>query len=99
MGARVEYVIRLITPEIRRRKLCHIGATVHAGMTSALLVALACSEAFASETAIEPAELRRIAVVDERFQSYNVEMVEVTGGRFWRPYAKPATRLRLAGVS
>ena len=28
----------------------------------------------------------RIAAVDERFQSYNVEMVEVTGGRFWRPY-------------
>jgi hypothetical protein len=25
--------------------------------------------------------------VDERFQSYNVEMVEVTGGRFWKPYS------------
>jgi hypothetical protein len=24
--------------------------------------------------------------VDTRYQSYNVEMVEVTGGRFWRPY-------------
>jgi hypothetical protein len=24
--------------------------------------------------------------VDDRFQSYNVEMVEVTGGRFWKPY-------------
>jgi hypothetical protein len=28
----------------------------------------------------------RIASVDDRFQSYNVEMVEVTGGRFWKPY-------------
>jgi hypothetical protein len=28
----------------------------------------------------------RIATVDDRFQSYNVEMVEVTGGRFWKPY-------------
>ena len=28
----------------------------------------------------------RIGTVDERFQSYNVEMVEVTGGRFWKPY-------------
>ncbi len=27
-----------------------------------------------------------IAHVDERFQSYNVEMIEVTGGRFWAPY-------------
>ena len=30
----------------------------------------------------------RIATVDERYQSYNVEMVEVTGGRFWAPYKK-----------
>jgi heparanase len=28
----------------------------------------------------------RIGTVDERFQSYNIEMVEVTGGRFWKPY-------------
>lgn len=27
------------------------------------------------------------ATVDERFQSYNIEMVEVTGGYFWPPYA------------
>jgi hypothetical protein len=26
--------------------------------------------------------------VDERYPSYNVEMVEVTGGRFWKPYGK-----------
>jgi hypothetical protein len=25
--------------------------------------------------------------VDERYQSFNVEMVEVTGGSFWKPYA------------
>ena len=29
-----------------------------------------------------------IGKVDDRFQSYNVEMVEVTGGRFWAPYEK-----------
>lgn len=36
----------------------------------------------------------RIGTVDVRFQSYNIEMVEITGGRFWRPYgsrtSKPA---------
>jgi hypothetical protein len=32
-------------------------------------------------------ELRPIATLDPRFQSYNVEMIEVTGGRFWAPYA------------
>ena len=30
--------------------------------------------------------LAQVGEVDERFVSYNVEMVEVTGGRFWRPY-------------
>ena len=33
----------------------------------------------------------RIATIDERFQSYNIEMVEVTGGRFWRPYTPRAS--------
>ena len=50
-----------------------------------LLLALS-SEAHASELLIAPASMPRIATIDERFQSYNVEMVEVTGGRFWRPY-------------
>src|SRR2546428_3708803 len=33
----------------------------------------------------------RIGTVDERFQSYNIEMVEVTGGRFWKPYGTNAS--------
>jgi len=36
---------------------------------------------------IDPGSLSRIAEVDPNFQSINVEMVEVTGGRFWAPYA------------
>lgn len=35
------------------------------------------------------AALPQVARVDPRFQSYNVEMVEVTGGRFWAPYGGP----------
>jgi heparanase len=35
---------------------------------------------------INPSTMARIGAVDERFQSYNIEMVEVTGGRFWKPY-------------
>ena len=30
--------------------------------------------------------MARVGTVDERYQSYNVEMLEVTGGRFWKPY-------------
>ncbi|MDE3148007.1 MAG: hypothetical protein KGL37_00940, partial [Acidobacteriota bacterium] len=32
----------------------------------------------------------RVGTVDERFQSYNIEAVEVTGGRFWKLYDQPA---------
>ena len=28
-----------------------------------------------------------MGTIDERFQSFNVEMLEVTGGRFWKPYS------------
>ncbi|HWZ01457.1 MAG TPA: hypothetical protein VNX17_10270 [Edaphobacter sp.] len=28
----------------------------------------------------------RVGTIDERFQSFNIEMLEVTGGRFWAPY-------------
>jgi hypothetical protein len=35
-------------------------------------------------------KLDRIATIDARYQGYNVEMVEVTGGRFWAPYDGPA---------
>ncbi len=31
-------------------------------------------------------DLKYIGAVDERYQSYNIEMVEVVGGRFWKPY-------------
>jgi len=35
---------------------------------------------------IKPATLTVLGTVDERYQSYNVEMLEVTGGKFWKPY-------------
>jgi heparanase 1 len=35
---------------------------------------------------ITPASMQQIASVDERYQSFNIEMIEVTGGRFWKPY-------------
>ena len=35
-----------------------------------------------AEKAVAPADMRIIGTVDERHQSYNVEMVEVTGGKW-----------------
>lgn len=49
-----------------------------------------------SARTLVPAKMPKIAEVDPRYLSYNIEMVEVTGGRFWAPYksssaATPAT--------
>jgi heparanase 1 len=56
----------------------------------ALLLATASSVTAADAPALTPSRMPRLGTVDERFQSYNVEMVEITGGRFWKPYrSKP----------
>ena len=39
--------------------------------------------------ALDPSTLPMVGSVGPRFQSYNIEMVEVTGGRFWRDYRQP----------
>jgi hypothetical protein len=36
--------------------------------------------------------MSKLGTVDPRFLSYNVEMVEVTGGRFWKPYKSLAAQ-------
>jgi heparanase 1 len=44
------------------------------------------SEAQNAAVSLDPSRMPATRQVDERFQSYNVEMIEVTGGRFWAPY-------------
>lgn len=51
-----------------------------------LVCAGAAYQASAQPVSITPATMSRIGTVDDRFQSYNIEMIEVTGGRFWKPY-------------
>jgi hypothetical protein len=46
--------------------------------------------------AIQPQTLPRLLAVDPRFQSYNVEMAEVIGGSFWKPYAADGTLAKSA---
>jgi len=51
---------------------------------------IACALVFASTLSVvaqeNPTTMPKIGTVDPRFQSYNVEMVEIIGGRFWKPY-------------
>ena len=46
----------------------------------------AMAQSVAGAAAVVPGKMAKIATVDERYQSFNVEMLEVTGGRFWAPY-------------
>jgi heparanase 1 len=68
------------------------AARIVLGLMLVVLPAAAVTPATPGEgpVAVTPAKLARIGTVDERFQSFNVEMVEVTGGRFWAPYSPTA---------
>jgi hypothetical protein len=41
---------------------------------------------------LDVAAFPKVATVDPRYQSYNVEMAEIVGGRFWAPYPKPSVK-------
>src|ERR1700751_4049329 len=55
----------------------------------AILLSGAAARPREAQKPLDLASLPKIASVDERFQSFNVEMVEITGGRFWAPYGGP----------
>src|SRR5258707_2332020 len=64
----------------------HVGTRLCRHAAYAGLFASALSVATAEVPSVTPSSMPRIGTVDERFQSYNIEMVEITGGRFWKPY-------------
>lgn len=52
-----------------------------------IVFSFACApQMLAQAVSIDPANMSRIATIDPRFASYNIEMAEVTGGSFWKPY-------------
>src|SRR6185312_4701791 len=67
------------------------GIKVGMGIVIAALTASGNAAPRMPTPAVDPSRLHRLGTIDERFQSYNVEMVEVTGGRFWKPYRASAS--------
>jgi heparanase len=63
-----------------------IGVGLAGLLASALLLAPAGAETPTAAPSVTPSKLPRISTISERFQSYNIEMIEVTGGKFWKPY-------------
>ena len=78
-----------------RRSGSAVAPVTHAIALLVFASALSAASAQTSTITANPATMPRIATVDPRFQSFNIEMVEVTGGNFWKPYSKtvdaPAT--------
>lgn len=73
------------------------GLATRAITTFAVLSALCFSagadaQAQGDTTNIDPANMAVIGTVDDRYQSYNIEMIQVMGGKWWAPYvANPAS--------
>jgi heparanase 1 len=70
-------------PSRRRRRSRTAGFC--GSIAFALLATAPCATA-ADAPVLAPSRMPSLGTVDERFQSYNIEMVEITGGRFWKPY-------------
>lgn len=70
---------------LRTRKIAVAGG----GLLIAMLIAVAgfsAREDVSRPVTLDAASMKPVGRVSDRFLSYNVEMVEITGGRFWRPY-------------
>jgi heparanase 1 len=81
--------IRKKNEELSRRIRPCICLAVLLCITSVLFLAM---QLIAQVVSLDPAKMPVIGTVDERFQSYNIEMVEVIGGRFWKPYGNTTNR-------
>ena len=69
---------------MKRRRIVDLSARAALAILAAAL--LRPSPSVAQSVSLAPSTMPRIGSVSERYHSYNVEMVEVTGGRFWKPY-------------
>src|SRR5437868_1955942 len=70
---------------MRTNRLCRLCEGI-------AMAALAVTVGHASATKadpvlLDPGSMVHLATVDAGYQSYNVEMAEVVGGKFWKPYA------------
>lgn len=61
-----------------KRKIAILGALLVALLSGNHVVA-----ASSPSASLSPATMPAIATIDDRFESYNVEMAEVIGGKFW----------------
>ena len=78
--------------DLRSVLILAIAILVHAGLAFP-------SCATAQPVSLAPSDMPRVGTVDERFNSYNVEMAEIIGGTFWKPYKEPDKAARKQTVA
>jgi heparanase len=64
--------------------------TIRKTLLAAIALMALAGASHAPAPSLQLGKLARVATIDARYQGYNIEMVEVTGGRFWAPYGGPA---------
>jgi heparanase 1 len=67
-------------------------------MFISVLMSAVLPRAATAQATLDPQKMVKVGDVDPRFVSYNIETVEVTGGRFWKPYSAEV-EARLSGGS
>lgn len=65
--------------------------TARLAVSVLVLAGLCALPSAAADSVLVPGTLAKVGSVDPRFQSYNLEMIEVTGGAFWKPYGEADT--------
>lgn len=84
-------------PRNRWGRFLILGIGVSVIVTVVLVLVCVPPQVRAQAVSVNPAKMPRIETVDQRFASYNIEMAEVTGGNFWKPYgSKGSARARVA---
>lgn len=72
---------------INREMLLNTAGSPILRVSILIALVLACWPTMSlGQTAISPKSMKVLGNVDPRYVSYNVEAVEVTGGRFWAPF-------------
>jgi len=75
-------------------KKMNVGLLASGALTVLGVAICVAGPAATPSASIAAGTMPRVGTIDERFQSYNIEMVEVTGGRFWKPYGSKVEEKR-----
>ncbi len=70
------------------RHLRRFAAAIALASAAILLALPAAAQSAPPPPRLDPATMPRAGRVSPRFQSFNIEMVEITGGRYWKPYSR-----------